>query len=98
MQNYVKKREPSRFRDGNKSWHESTSREEDHPFQPPQNVIGGNNNNRRRAIHRKVIQIPQESMLDVGEQRPYGTPVQAETNEPRYVFQRGRRKGGKATL
>ena len=73
------------------------SKEEDHPFQPPQNVIGGNNIDRRRPIHRRVIQIHQESMLDVGEQGLYGTPIQAVTNEPRYVFQQGRRKRGKAT-
>ena len=40
LQKYVKKGEPSRFRDGNKSQHGSTSKDEDHPFQPPQNVIG----------------------------------------------------------
>ena len=42
LQKYVKKREPNRFRVGNKSQHESSSssRDEDHPFQPPQNVIG----------------------------------------------------------
>ena len=42
MQKYVKKREPNRFRVGNKSQYESSSssRYEDHPFQPPQNVIG----------------------------------------------------------
>ena len=36
---YVKKGEPNRFRDGNKSQHGSTSRDEDNPFQPLQNVI-----------------------------------------------------------
>ena len=40
LQKYVKKGEPSRFRDGNKSQHESTSKDEDRPFQPPLNVIG----------------------------------------------------------
>ena len=40
MQKYVKKGEPSRFRDNNKSQHESSSRDKDLPFQPPQNVIG----------------------------------------------------------
>ena len=39
LQKYVKKGEPSRLRDGNKSQHESLSKDEDHPFQPPQNVI-----------------------------------------------------------
>ena len=39
LQKYVKNGEPSRFRDGNKSQHCSTSKDEDHPFQPPQNVI-----------------------------------------------------------
>ena len=34
LQKYVKKGEPSRFRDGNKSQCESMSRDEDHPFQP----------------------------------------------------------------
>ena len=36
----MKKEEPSRVRDGNKSQHDFMSRDEDHPFQPPQNVIG----------------------------------------------------------
>ena len=36
----MKKGEPSRFKDSNKSQHESLFRDEDHPFQPPQNVIG----------------------------------------------------------
>ena len=40
MQKYVKKGEPNKFRDGNKSQHESLSRDKDHPFQPSQNVIG----------------------------------------------------------
>ena len=40
LQKYVKKGESSRFRDSNKSQHGSTSKDEDHPFQPPQNVIG----------------------------------------------------------
>ena len=40
LQKYVKKGEPSRFRDGNKSQHESTSKDEDRPFQPSLNVIG----------------------------------------------------------
>ena len=32
LQKYVKKGEPSRFRDDNKSQHESSSRDKDHPF------------------------------------------------------------------
>ena len=40
LQKYVKKGELSRFRDDNKSRHEFLSRDEEHPFQPPQNVIG----------------------------------------------------------
>ncbi|XP_075645593.1 uncharacterized protein LOC142616683 [Castanea sativa] len=40
LQKYVKKGEPSRFRDGNKSQHKSSSKNEDRPFQPPQDVIG----------------------------------------------------------
>ena len=36
----MKKEEPNKVRDGNKSQHDSMSRDEDHPFQPPQNVIG----------------------------------------------------------
>ena len=40
LQKYVKKRESSKFSDGNKSRHESSSRSEDRPFQPPQDVIG----------------------------------------------------------
>ena len=34
LQKYVKKGEPSRFKDGNKSQYESSFKDEDHPFQP----------------------------------------------------------------
>ena len=54
----MKKGEPNKFRDGNKSEHESLSRDKDHPFQPLQNVIGeirGNKDDRKGAIYRKVI-------------------------------------------
>ena len=40
LQKYVKKGEYSKFRDGNKSQHGSSSRSNDHPSQPPQDVIG----------------------------------------------------------
>ena len=40
LQKYVKKWESSKFSDSNKSRHESLSRSEDRPFQPPQDVIG----------------------------------------------------------
>ena len=40
LQKYVKKEDSSKFSDGNKSWHESSSRSEDCPFQPLQDVIG----------------------------------------------------------
>ncbi|XP_050259759.1 uncharacterized protein LOC126704799 [Quercus robur] len=40
LQKYVKKGEYSKFKDGNKSQHESSSRNGDCPFQPPQDVIG----------------------------------------------------------
>ncbi|XP_075662991.1 uncharacterized protein LOC142632486 [Castanea sativa] len=40
LQKYVKKGEPSRFREGNKRQHESSSKNSVHPFQPPQDVIG----------------------------------------------------------
>ena len=40
LQKYVKKGESSKFSNGNKHWHESSSRSEDHPFQPPQDMIG----------------------------------------------------------
>ena len=40
LQKYVKKEEYSKFRDGNKSQHESSSRNDDYSFQPPQDVIG----------------------------------------------------------
>ena len=34
LQKHVKKGEPSRFKDGNKSQYESSFKDEDHPFQP----------------------------------------------------------------
>ncbi|XP_075655159.1 uncharacterized protein LOC142625369 [Castanea sativa] len=40
LQKYVKKGESSRFRDGNKSQRESSSKDEICPSQPPQDVIG----------------------------------------------------------
>ena len=40
LQKYVKKGEYSKFRDGNKSRHGSSSRSDDRPSQPPQDVIG----------------------------------------------------------
>ena len=40
LQKYVKKGEYSKFRDDNKSQHESSSRNDDHPFQSQQDVIG----------------------------------------------------------
>ena len=40
MQKYVKNGESSKFSDDNKSRHESLSKSEDRPFQPPQDVIG----------------------------------------------------------
>ena len=36
----MKNGEYSKFRDGNKGQHESSSRSDDRPFQPPQDVIG----------------------------------------------------------
>ena len=39
LQQYVKKGEYSKFRSSNKNQHESSSRSDDHPFQPPQDVI-----------------------------------------------------------
>ncbi|XP_030939572.1 uncharacterized protein LOC115964393 [Quercus lobata] len=40
LQKYVKKGEYSKFRDGNKSQHKSSSRSDDRPSQPSQDVIG----------------------------------------------------------
>ncbi|XP_050281620.1 uncharacterized protein LOC126722505 [Quercus robur] len=40
LQRYVKKGEYSKFRDSNKSQHESSSKSDDRPSQPPQDVIG----------------------------------------------------------
>ena len=39
LQKYVKKSEYSKFRNDNKSQHESSSRNDDRPSQPPQDVI-----------------------------------------------------------
>ena len=44
----------------------------------------GNKDDRRGAIHRMVIQILEENMLEAGEQRPYSTSIQAETHVPRH--------------
>ena len=57
MQKYVKKWESSKFSDDNKSRHESSSRNEDCPFQPPQYVIGEIKTISGGALHRKVIQV-----------------------------------------
>ena len=55
MQKYVKKGDSSKFSDGNKSRHESSSRSEDCPFQPLQDVIGEIKTIVGGALHRRVI-------------------------------------------
>ena len=40
LQKYVNKGEYNKFKDSNKSQHESLSRSDDRSFQPPQDVIG----------------------------------------------------------
>ena len=40
LQKYVKKNEYSKFRNDNKSQHESSFRNDDRPYQSPQDVIG----------------------------------------------------------
>ena len=40
LQKYVKKGEYSKFKDGNKNWHESSSRGDDRQNQLAQDVIG----------------------------------------------------------
>ena len=78
LQKYVKKGESSKFSDGNKSWHESSSRSEDHPFQCPQDVIreiktiaggpfiGGSFKSLRKACQRQVNNV---HMIPTFEQR-----------------------------
>ena len=39
LQKYVKKREYSKFRGGSKNQHEFSSRSDDRPHQPPQDMI-----------------------------------------------------------
>ena len=39
LQKYVKKNENNKFKSDHRSQHESSSRNDDHPSQPPQNVI-----------------------------------------------------------
>lgn len=89
MQKYVKKGEPSRFRDGNKSQHRSISKDEDHPFQPLQNVIGEIATIARGPFTGGSFRSLKKSIPKAGEQRLYGTLIQTETNESRYDFQRG---------
>ena len=69
MQKYVKKGEYSKFRDGNKSRHESSSRGDDRPNQPPQDVvveiktiargpfIGGSFRSLKKACQRQVKSV-----------------------------------------
>ena len=69
MQKYVKKGESSKFSDDNKSRHESLSKSEDRPFQPPQDVIeeiktivggpfiGGSFRSSKKACQRQVNSV-----------------------------------------
>ncbi|XP_075659025.1 uncharacterized protein LOC142628875 [Castanea sativa] len=69
LQKYVKKGEPSRFRDSNKHQHESSSRNRDRSFQPPQDVIeeiktiaggafaGGSFKSLKKACQRQVNSV-----------------------------------------
>ena len=69
MQKYVKKGEYSKFRGSNKNQHESTSRSDDLPHQPPQDVIreiktitggpftGGSFRSLKKACQRQVNSV-----------------------------------------
>ena len=64
LQKYVKNWEYSKFRDDNKSQHESSSRSDDRPFQPPQDVIGeiktitgGSFKSLKKAYQRRVNNV-----------------------------------------
>ena len=69
MQKYVKKGEYSKFRGGNKNQHESSSRSDDRPSQPPQDVIeeiktiaggpftGGSFKSLKKACQRQVNSV-----------------------------------------
>ena len=69
MHKYVKKGEYSKFKGSNKNQHESTSRSDGHPHQPPQDVIreikiivggpftGGSFRSLKRACQRQVSSV-----------------------------------------
>ena len=69
LQKYVKKEEYSKFKNGNKSQHESSSRSDDRPPQPPQDVIrkiktiigrpftGGSFKSLKKAYQRQVNSV-----------------------------------------
>ena len=69
LQKYVKKGEYNKFRDGNKTQHESLSRSDDRSFQPPQDVIreiktiargpftGGSYRSLKKACQRQVNSV-----------------------------------------
>ncbi|XP_050242331.1 uncharacterized protein LOC126691321 [Quercus robur] len=68
LQKYVKKGEYSKFRDDNRTQHESFTRDDDHPSQPPRKVIGeintitggpssGSFRSLKKACHRQVNSV-----------------------------------------
>ena len=42
--------------------------------------------NYRRAIHKRVVQVPQEVISEAGEQRPQDAPDETKTNRQGHVF------------
>jgi len=75
LQKFVKKGESSRFKDDNKNQHESSPKDKDHTSQSPSSVIEEIKTIIGGAVHKQVIQIPQESMSESSEQHPQNTPI-----------------------
>ena len=73
LQKYMKKGDYSNFKGGSKGQRQFSSRNDDRPHQPPLGYNWGDKDDLRGSRHWRVIQIPQKSMPETGEQRPYGT-------------------------
>ena len=86
LQTYAKKNEYNKSCDDHQSQYESSSKNDDHQPQPPQNVIGEIKTITGGPFTLRSFKSLKKA-LKTGQERPYDTSIQAETNKSRHVFQ-----------
>ena len=86
LQRFVKKGEHSGSRDNDKDKCEASPRDEDRTPQRSPSVIREIKTITGKAIHRRVIQIPQKVISEANEQHPQNAPNEIEMNGQGHIF------------